>query len=150
MKIFLGGIVHSGMSNPDTYDQSYRGIIKEQLRIHHPQVEIYCCNDDRSSDPSKFECRSPKENFEHFLQNVRTSKIFIGYLPYPSIGTAIELYNAYLHGVPTITITPLKMNWSIQAYSTHVFGTLEEFLDEIPKGLLVKYLEKANVENMAD
>ena len=41
----------------------------------------------------------------------------VGFVPEASMGTAIEMWEAYQHGAAVITISPLRHNWAVKFLS---------------------------------
>jgi hypothetical protein len=65
------------------------------------------------------------------LQHAAESDLVIAYVPTASMGTALEMYSAYLAGVPVVAISPLATNWVINALARRVYPDLGSFFAAI-------------------
>ena len=52
--------------------------------------------------------------------------LVIAYLPQASMGTALEMWEAWRAGVPVMAITPLAANWVVRVCAAQRFDTLED------------------------
>jgi hypothetical protein len=59
-------------------------------------------------------------------------------VPEASMGTAIEMWQAYGAGIPVVSISPMFDNWVIKFLSARAFATLEEFAEFIASGGLLE------------
>ena len=66
----------------------------------------------------------------------------IAYLPEASMGTAIEMWEAYQHGVAVVTISPMKHNWAVKFLSHALYADLEEFQAALRSGQLVRRIRQ--------
>jgi hypothetical protein len=53
--------------------------------------------------------------------------LVVAYAPEASMGTAIEMWEAFQAGVPLITISPMTANWVVRHLSSVVLPDLEAF-----------------------
>ena len=51
----------------------------------------------------------------------------MAYLPEASLGTAVEMWEAYREGVPVVTISPMRINWVVDLLSSVVCDDLDAF-----------------------
>jgi hypothetical protein len=58
----------------------------------------------------------------------------VAYVPQASMGTAIEMWQAYQAGVPLVTISPLAANWVVRHLSDVVLPDLCAFQSWIASG----------------
>ncbi len=133
VKIFLSGIIQGSNLGRELNDQGYRHAIKAILWAHCPKVEVVCPMD---LHPNSVDYAPDlgKETFLALVQEAKAADALIAYLPSASMGTAIEIWEAYRAGVPIYTITPMTTNWVINFFSTRVFETLPEFESFISQG----------------
>ena len=57
-----------------------------------------------------------------------TADVLVAYVPEASMGTAIEMWQAFKAGAHVFTISPLAENWVVKFLSQRVFATLDEFV----------------------
>ena len=65
--------------------------------------------------------------FETNVQRAVESDIVVAFIPSASMGTAVEIHEAWQAKKIVYTISPLARNWVIRLYSTKVFSTMDEF-----------------------
>lgn len=130
MKIFLAGIIQGSLVEEDIHKQDWRDPIRELIDKYIPNAEIYC---HFSQHPNSIEYSGDKirETFDQGVQACIDADLVIAYLPSASMGTAIEIYEAYRNKTTVLTISKMFANWVVKLYSHAVvadFAELEEFL----------------------
>jgi len=125
MKIFLAGIMQGSVRDDTIHPQDWRGPIREIILRRIPDAEVYC---HYSEHPNSLTYSGGKirEPFDDGVRRCAGSDLVIAYLPSASMGTAIEMYEAYQNGAVVLTVTPMAANWVVRLYSHAVFATLEE------------------------
>lgn len=156
MKIFISGIMQGGAKEMKVSDQSYReGITKilleyyEDAQIIDPldfmvtrfgqkQGELFSLFQNLNSQNVIYKESLPIEAlevtnaFNEIMDLVISSDILIAFLgEKTSMGTAMEIWQAYKNRIPIITITSLKHNLSILSTSTLICETLDDFKEVI-------------------
>jgi hypothetical protein len=130
MKIFLAGIIQGSLATADIHEQDWRTSIRRVIEARYPDAEMYC---HYSQHPNSITYDLPKisNTFVQGLSRCIDADLTIAYLPSASMGTAIEIYEAYRHGKIVLTVTPMDANWVVRLYSHRIFPTvkaLETFL----------------------
>jgi hypothetical protein len=72
-----------------------------------------------------------KRTFLDLVNRAKEADFLVAYLPEASMGTAIEMWQAYGEGIPILSISPMADNWVVKFLSARTFTTLEEFADFI-------------------
>jgi len=126
MKIFISGVMQGSIKGKGIQDQGYRQMIRDAIKILHPQVVIY---DPFSVFPDsvEFDNQRAKQTLFSLAEEAASADILIAYLPEASMGTALEMMRSYDQGKTIISITPLEKNWFILAVSSKIFTSLDEF-----------------------
>src|SRR5262245_45205389 len=113
MRIFLAGIMQGSHAGVEMHSQSYRGHLRQLIEQHMPQAEIY--------DPLADHRMSLDYDFDQgravFLRQnhmCRDVDVVIAFVPEASMGTAIEMWEAWRHGRIVIAISPLAHNWTVK------------------------------------
>ncbi len=57
--------------------------------------------------------------------------MLLAFVPEASMGTAIEMWQAYTAGRTVITISPLELNWTVRFLSHEIYATVEAFEDAL-------------------
>jgi len=126
MRIFIAGIMQGSRRDNGVDDQGYRQRIASTIRAWMPDAEII--------DPWAMHPDSPayaddlaKPVFMSLNDAAATADVLVAFVPQASMGTAIEMWQAFKAGARVLTISPLAENWVVKFLSDRVFGTLEEF-----------------------
>jgi len=116
MNVFLAGIIQGSKVAAEIHRQDWREPIRQLLRRHLPQAEVYC---HYSRHPQSIEYDLPQivETFQDGVVRAAGCDLLIAYLPSASMGTAIEMYEAYRAGAMVVTVTPMSANWVVRAFS---------------------------------
>jgi len=142
MKVFLSGIISGSLVGKEIHDQTYRWELRRILQAHLPQASIICPWD-MHPDAVQY---GPIEARRAFLAEVAAAAgadLVVAYIPQASMGTAIEMWEAYRRGVPILVISPLEHNWVVLLLATKVFPTIGDFAAFAAGGGLQEVLAKA-------
>ncbi len=140
MRVFIGGVMQASNHGKGIVDQTYRERIREALLAKWPDLEIA---DPFLLHPNSvdYEDGLAKETLFAMIETAASSDLVIAYAPVASMGTALEMYAAYVRGVPVVTISPMVENWVVKSLSRRVFPDLDAFcafvgLAETPASLV--------------
>ena len=133
MRVFLAGIMQGSNDHDGVHAQDYRAYLAELLRAHVPGVEVF--------DPWAVYPDSPSYPDERVrtvlvanVEEAAACDLVVAYLPQASMGTALEMWEAWRAGVPVIAISPLAANWVVRTCAVQRFATLEEFAQAVQAG----------------
>jgi hypothetical protein len=133
MRVFIAGIMQGSRRDRRIDDQSYRHEIARILRHHVPEVEILdpltLHPDSVSYDPEQ-----AKQTLLELAALACQVDLLVAYAPSASMGTAIEMWNAYQSGVRIYTISPLADNWVVHSLSERVFPDTAAFAAFVASG----------------
>jgi hypothetical protein len=149
MRVFLAGIMQGSLSAAEVHDQDYRSRLRALLARHWPEMTPY----DPWADHSDSLDYSPERAREVFLKHNRMCgecDLIIAYVPQASMGTAIEMWEAYRASVPVVTISPLTLNWAIKFTSRAVYTDWEAFEVDLASGRLSRLFEQWQRERADD
>jgi len=131
--MFIAGIMQGSRSAGGIEAQDYRREVAQIVQRHIPGVEVL--------DP--FELHpdsvgySPEQARRTLLYLVKLAgqvDVLVAYVPSASMGTAIEMWNAYQGGVRIYTISPLVDNWVVSSLSERVFPDIAALAAFIANG----------------
>ncbi len=117
------------------HDQDYRYRLKKILEEALNGVEVYCPFQNHPRSLAYRKEQMQEVFFEH-IEKAAQSDVIVAYLPEASMGSAIELWEAFKEKRVILTISPLKENWVIKTLATRNFTSLEEFEAFIRSGRL--------------
>jgi hypothetical protein len=141
-RVFIGGIMQ-GSRRENTIDaQDYRQLIGQCLRRHLLNVEVI--------DPFELHPNSVDYDTDEALhtlialaQTAGLADAAVVFLPEASMGTALEMWEAYRGGKPIFAISPLIYNWVVRCLATRVFTGIEEFCAFVASGDFERSLRSA-------
>lgn len=152
-RVFVAGTMQGASNGLEIADQGYRDVIRDAVLERFPEAE--CLDPGRpvqelvagvASRPEDLarlaaQLGGPRVDLDALdddVQRVRTAfremtalaaacDLVIAYLPgtTPSMGTAMEMYQAYLAGVPVLAITDQRMNLSLLSTATWIISGLD-------------------------
>lgn len=133
MRFFVAGIMQGSKATKGIHAQNYRQIICDLIRQHFPQADIYdpLAEHRNSLD---YEAAFGREVFLRHNRMCRQVDVLVAYVPEASMGTAIEMWEAYQHGAAVISISPLKNNWTVRFLSHATYEDLEQFAAALRSG----------------
>jgi hypothetical protein len=141
-RFFLAGIIQGSKRGLETFDQGYRERIKFILNRTFPHCDLICPVENHP-DSVLYSDEEAKATFLANVKKAKQSDALIVYLPEASMGSSIEMWEAYHCRIPVFTITPLASNWVVRILSDQVFPGMEEFEAFIRSGDMERMLRKA-------
>ncbi len=125
MKVFLAGIIQGSLAEAEIHRQDWRERIKAVLTRRLPQAEVYC---HYTAHPQsiKYDLPAIQSTLAEGNRLSAQCDLLVAYVPEASMGTAIEMYEASRAGAVVLTVSPLKVNWVIRAYSDRIFADTDE------------------------
>jgi hypothetical protein len=133
MRFFLAGIMQGSHLGPVIHNQDYRERINRLLATHFPQAEIYDPLADHGNSLA-YDDRQGRDVFFRHNQLSGEVDVLLAFVPEASMGTAIEMWQAYRNGRAVITISPLVLNWTVRFLSHEVYSTVEDFASAVTSG----------------
>jgi len=143
MRFFLAGIMQGSHQGPSLHAQDYRARLKALLAEHVPAAEIYDPLADHTNSLD-YDDELGRRVFFHHVQLCGQVDVVLAFLPEASMGTAIEMWEAYQHGAAVIAISPLKHNWAVKFLSHAVYADLEEFKTALESGEVACHIREVS------
>jgi len=137
MRVFIGGIMQGSRLDRFIDDQDYRRIIAEAILVGRPGTEIVDPNELHPNGVD-YGDELAKATFVASVELAAEVDLVVAYVPTASMGTAIEMWQAYRAGVPVVTISPMAANWVVRHLSDVVLPDLESFRQWVAQGGLDK------------
>jgi len=140
--VFIGGIMQGSRRENSIDAQDYRRIIGECLREHLPNVEVI---DPFELHPKSvtYDTDEARRTLIGLAQAAGQADAVVVYVPEASMGTALEIWEAYRGGKPIFAISPLIYNWVVRCLATRVFANLDEFCAFVAGGDFERALRSA-------
>ena len=138
MRFFLAGIMQGSHRTNELHGQDYRGWLRQLLRDHFPDSHIYDPLTDHQNSVD-YDARRGREVFYFHNRLCRDVDVLVAYVPEASMGTAIEMWEAYEHGRGLVlAISPLTHNWAIRFCSHAVYPDLDAFATAVRNGEIAR------------
>jgi hypothetical protein len=137
MRVFIGGIMQGSRRDRYIDDQDYRRIIAEAVLAQRPDAEIIDPNELHPNGVD-YGDKQAKATLLELFERAAQADLLVAFAPRASMGTAIEMWQAFQSGAPLITISPMADNWVVKHLSAVVLPDLESFRSWIASGGLDK------------
>ncbi len=147
MRFFLAGIMQGSHAEALLHDQEYRTRITRAIKTHFPQADVYDPRADHAESLGYDDATGRSVFFRH-NRMCREIDVLLAFVPEASMGTAIEMWEAHLHGAAVITVSPLKHNWAVKFLSHALYADLPEFEAALRNGEVARRIEKARKPRM--
>jgi hypothetical protein len=141
MKVFLAGIIQGSKVKAEIHSQDWRRRIKRAIAKHLPAACIY---DHYGEHPNSiaYPMAQIRATLAEGIGQAEQCDLLVAYLPGASMGTAIEMYQAACNKAAVLTISPLKANWVVRAYSDRIFADISQFEAFLATGKLSAVLAR--------
>jgi len=144
MRFFVAGIMQGSKATKGIHAQDYRQQICQLIRQHFPEAEIYDPLAEHRNSVD-YEAAFGREVFFRHNRMCREVDVLVAYLPEASMGTAIEMWEAFQHGAAVISISPLRTNWTVCFLSHAIYDDMEQFARGLQSGEVARVI--ASVRN---
>jgi hypothetical protein len=143
-RVFIAGIMQGSRRANDITTQDYRREIGAWLMAHVPAVEIV---DPFELHPDSlgYSDDDARRTLIELARTAGSADAVVAFVPEASMGTALEMWEAYHQQRPVITISPLTHNWVVKSLSTRVLADLAEFHAFVESGEFERVLRAAKV-----
>jgi hypothetical protein len=143
LTFFIAGIMQGSFHEMALHDQNYRTELARRLGKSFPASRVY--------DPLAHHADSVNyddlKGRETFLMHNRMCgseiDVLIAFVPEASMGTAIEMWEAWKNKAVVITISPLKVNWTVRFLSHAVYPDLPAFFAALDSGEIAAVIDSA-------
>jgi hypothetical protein len=141
MRFFLAGIMQGSHAAARCHGQEYRAHISQLIETHFPDADVY---DPHAKHSTSLDYTHETGRDVFFRHNRMCGEVdvLIAFVPEASMGTAIEMWEAYQHGAAVITISPLKHNWAVKFLSHALYADLSAFEAALQSGEVGGVIEK--------
>ncbi|MCA9932871.1 MAG: hypothetical protein H6662_04000 [Ardenticatenaceae bacterium] len=133
MHVFIAGVMQADRTDRYIESQDYRAQIGQALRQHIPDVQIL---DPYSLHPNSvdYDDETARNTFLSLTKLAGTADLLIAYLPKPSMGTAMEMWQAFQADTYIVAVTPYVHHWAVRFTANEILPDLQTLLAEIENG----------------
>jgi len=137
MHVFIAGIMQGSRQDRFIEDQAYRQAIASAVLSFDPATEIV---DPIELHPSAVDYGEDqaKATLVELAELACRADLVVAYAPRASMGTAVEMWEAFRAGVPVVAITPMTANWVILYTAAVVVPDLDAFQEWVAGGGLAR------------
>ena len=139
MKIFIAGIMQGSRLDRYIDDQDYRRAITQALLERCPGAQIVDPNE-LHPDGVDYGDEMAKATLLELVDLAGQADLVVAYAPRASMGTAIEMWQAFQAGIPVVTISPMTANWVVRHLSAAILPDLDAFRSWVAEGELDKLM----------
>ncbi|MCP4425415.1 MAG: hypothetical protein GY803_13055 [Chloroflexi bacterium] len=149
MRVFIAGIMQAERQDDQIESQDYRLRITQALQSTIPDVEI---TDPFALNPNSVNYGEEKARHTFLTMTRMASQVdlLIAYLPKISMGTAMEMWEAYRAGVPIIAVTPYIHHWAIRHTANEILPDLDSLIAGIENGRFAHITQKRPVDSLPE
>jgi hypothetical protein len=140
LKVFIAGIMQGSRLDRYIDDQDYRRVITQAILKRCPGAEIVDPNE-LHPDGVHYDDELAKATLLEMADLAGRADLVVAYAPEASMGTAIEMWQAFQAGVPVVTISPMAANWVVKHLSSAILPDLDAFRLWVAAGGLDKLVE---------
>jgi len=115
------------------HDQDYRTRLKQLLGEHLPDADVYDPLTDHG-DSVNYDHETGRDVFFRHNQMCGEVDLVLAFVPEASMGTAVEMWEAFRNGRAVFAISPLAHNWSVKFCSHEIYPNLESFEGAVVSG----------------
>ena len=135
MQFFIAGIIQGSISELEIHSQDYRIRIREMLKNHFPEAEVFCPVEHHPNS-LYYAFEKGQRTFFDLMERAGEADVLVAFLPEASMGTAIEMWEAFQQGRVVLAVTPLRENWVVKFLADAVLDSLEGLETFITSGEL--------------
>lgn len=128
MRFFIAGIMQGSHLGAVMHNQNYRERLKQLLLQHFPDADVYDPLADHR-DSLDYDADQGRRTFFRHNEMCGEVDVVVAFVPEASMGTAIEMWEAYRHGRTVIAISPLVHNWVVKFCSHYIFADVESLAE---------------------
>jgi len=141
MRFFIAGIMQGSHTAKAVHDQDYRRQIATLLEERFPGADVYDPRAEHKNSLDYVELTAREVFFRHNRMCGEVDAL-VAVLPSASMGTAVEMWEAYRHGAAVISISPMTHNWAVKFLSHLLYTDMDAFAEGLRSGELARTIEQ--------
>ena len=133
LRVFIAGVMQANRHDTEIESQAYRLQLHAALRRHIPDVHLI---DPWADNPGSlaFDEEQARHTFLTMTAKASEADLLIAYLPLPSMGTAMEMWQAYQAKTYIIAITPFVHHWAIRFTANEILPDMDSLMGLLENG----------------
>jgi hypothetical protein len=144
MHIFIAGVMQGARLDDQIDEQNYRLAIVRSIEENIPEAQV---TDPWALNPHsvRYDEDRARETFLTMTTRAGEADILIAYLPIVSMGTAMEMWEAFRSGTYIIAVTPHIHHWAIRFTANEILPDLDTLFGMIENGHLTDVIQRRAV-----
>jgi hypothetical protein len=126
VKVFIAGIMQGSRLDRFIDKQDYRRIIAQAIQDYDASASIIDPNELHPHGVDYGDAEA-KATLLEIAEMAAQADLLVAYAPRASMGTAIEMWQAFRARIPIVTVSPLEANWVVKHLSDVVLADLSAF-----------------------
>jgi hypothetical protein len=146
MHVFIAGIMQANRQDRLIEAQDYRLRLTETLQAHVPDVNII---DPWALNPNSvnYDDEQARHTFITMTRRAAEADVLLAYLPLPSMGTAMEMWEAFNAGAFVVAVTPYKHHWAMKFTADEILPDLDLLVAAIENGRMHDWAQKRRAKD---
>lgn len=146
LRVFIAGVMQSNRQDRLIDDQNYRLKIAAALKKRIPDVKII---DPWAENQNSMHYGEEQARHTFLSMTVKASEadLLIAYLPQPSMGTAMEMWQAYQANTTIIAVTPFVHHWAIRFTASQILPNLDALFALLENGRFLQEIVPQALSN---
>ena len=142
LRVFIAGVMQANRRDTLMENQDYRLQLSEVLRRQIPDVQLI---DPWAENPNSLNYteEQARHTFLTMTNKASEADLLIAYLPLPSMGTAMEMWQAYQANTYIIAVTPFVHHWAIRFTANQILPDLESLFGLLENGRFLQEIVPA-------
>jgi len=136
---FVAGIIQGSRQDRSIHSQGYRDGMVGLLRETFPNDTVYCPIENYPNSLD-FDDDTARGTFFGLMDRAGQADVVVAFCPEASMGTAIEMWQAYRTGRLVVAVSPMAANWVIRFVADAVVPDAEAFEAFVLSGELEKLM----------
>ena len=143
MKVFIGGIMQGQRGDDQIDSQLYRVQITEAFQKCAPEIGLI---DPWALNPNSvnYDEDTARNTFHTMTRKVQEADLMIAYLPRMSMGTAMEMWEAFNAGIYIVAVSPYIHHWAIRFTANEILPDMKTLIADIENGRLPQLVRQQN------
>jgi len=141
MKIFIAGVMQGSEIGAKILNQSYRDVLKKELSVAFPEADVYDPFEKNKNSIAYSDDLGKQVFLGHNRMCGTEIDLLVAFAPEASMGTAVEMWEAWKNGAIVAAISPMSENWVIKFLSDVLYADLDAFLNALRSGELERFVK---------
>ena len=141
MKWFIAGIMQGSIKTEHLHVQDYRSELTRLIKTYFPDHAVFDPFFNHQ-DSISYDDQTGKKVFLQHNRMAAETDVLVAFVPEATMGTAIEMWEAWKNGVAVITISELQHSWAVKFTSHLLFDDIGHLESAFENGEIQSFLDR--------